>query len=73
MHDARVFSCEARVYAMHVNPRKEHDVGYDDDSCRSYCSTRVSILVEDMESGVNTLHGFGALFLWDAWRLGKYC
>jgi hypothetical protein len=55
---------------MHINPREEHDVGGDDGSCGSYCSTRFSTLVEDVESGVNTLHGFGALFFWDV-RVGK--
>jgi hypothetical protein len=57
---------------MQVNPREEHDIGGDDGlSCGSRCSTRISTLVEDMDSGVNTLHDFVALFLWDAWRLGK--
>jgi hypothetical protein len=55
---------------MHVNPREEHDVGDDDGYYGSCCSTRVSTLVEDMESGANALHDFGALFLWDV-RLGK--
>ena len=51
---------------MHVNPREEHDDGY-----YGYCcSVRVSTPIEDMESGVNTLHDFEALFLWDV-RLGK--
>jgi hypothetical protein len=35
---------------MHINPREEHDVGGDDGSCGFCCSTRVSTLVEDMES-----------------------
>ena len=30
-----------------------------------YCSASISTLVEDMQSGANTLHNFGALFLWD--------
>jgi hypothetical protein len=33
LHDARVCSYDARVYAMHVKPREEHDVGDDDGSC----------------------------------------
>jgi hypothetical protein len=28
----RLLSCDARVCAMHVNPREEHDVGDDDGS-----------------------------------------
>ena len=32
---------------------------------------RVSTLVEDMESGANTLHNLAALLLWGAWRLGQ--
>jgi hypothetical protein len=59
--------------AMQVNPREEHDVGDDDGlSCDSCCSARVSTLVEDMESGVDTLHDFVALLMWDAWRLGQH-
>jgi hypothetical protein len=54
-----------KVCDIHVNPREEHDIEYDDGSCGSCCSTRVSILVENMESGVNAFHGFGALFFWD--------
>jgi hypothetical protein len=54
---------------MHINHRKEHDIGGDDGSCGICCSTKVSTLVEDMKSGANALHGFGALFFWDA-RLG---
>jgi hypothetical protein len=42
-----------KVCAMQVNPREEHDIGGDDglfySSC---CSTRVSTLVEDIESGL---------------------
>jgi hypothetical protein len=64
------FFCDARVCAMHINPREEHDVGGDDGYYGSCCSTRVSTLVEDMESGANALHDFGALFFWDV-RLGK--
>jgi hypothetical protein len=55
---------------MHINPKEEHNVGGDDGSCGSCCSTRVSTLLKDMESGANTLHGFGDLFFWDV-RLGK--
>jgi hypothetical protein len=50
---------------MRINPSKEHDIGDDDGYCGSCCSTRVSTLVEDRESGDNTLHDFGAFFLCD--------
>jgi len=59
-----------RFLAMYINAREEHDVGVNDVCCGSCCSTKVSILVEDMERGTNALHGFGALFFWDEW-LGK--
>ena len=39
------------VYVIHVNPRKEHGAKNDDSSYNSYCSTKVSTLVEYMESG----------------------
>jgi hypothetical protein len=55
---------------MHINPREEHDIQGDDGFCGSCCSTRVSSLVEDMESGANSFHCFGALFFWDV-RLGQ--
>jgi hypothetical protein len=67
----RLLLCDARVHAMHINLVEEHDVGDDDYYYGSYCSARVSTLVENMENGSNTLHDYGALFLWDA-RLGKY-
>jgi hypothetical protein len=63
--DVRVFSCDAKVYAMHVNPREEHDVGDDDDYYGSCCSSRVSTLAKDMSSGANSLHDFGFLFFWE--------
>jgi hypothetical protein len=50
---------------MHVNPREEHDVRDDDDSYGSCCSIGISTLVEGMESGANTLHNYGVLFLWN--------
>jgi hypothetical protein len=63
---------EARVCASQVNPREEHDIEGDDGfSCGSCCITRVFTLVEDMESGVKALDDLVALFLCDAWRLGK--
>jgi hypothetical protein len=65
LYDARVFSCDARVCAMPVNLGKEHDVEHDDGYYGYCCSARISTLVEEMESGVNALHDFGALFLWD--------
>jgi hypothetical protein len=55
---------------MHIIPREKHVVGSDDGSCGSCCSTRVSTLVEDIESRASTLCGFGALFVWDV-RLRK--
>jgi hypothetical protein len=55
---------------MHIKPREEHNVGCDVGSCGFCFSTRVSTLVENMESGANALHGFGALLFWDV-RLGK--
>jgi hypothetical protein len=59
-----------RVCPIHVNPREEHDVE-DVVSCyASCCTTRIFIVVEDMESGTNTLYGFGTLFVWDV-KLGK--
>jgi hypothetical protein len=63
--DARVFSCDASVYAIHVNPGEVHDVGDDDGSYGSCCNTRVSTLVIDIESGASALHDFGAFFLWN--------
>jgi hypothetical protein len=59
-----------RVCAIHVNPIGEHDIEDVDGSYASCCSIMVSILLEDMESGANALHDFGALFFWDV-RLGQ--
>jgi hypothetical protein len=59
-----------RVYAIYMNPRKEHDIEHDDGSYGSCCSTKFSTLVEDTKSGANALHYFLALFFWDV-RQGK--
>jgi hypothetical protein len=63
--NGRVFSCDARICVMYVNPREEHDIEYGDGYYGSCCSTRVSTLVEDMSNGANALHDIGSLFLWD--------
>jgi hypothetical protein len=60
-HGERLLLCDAKVCS--------YDVGGDNGSYGSLCSSKVSTLVEDMESGANALHGFGALF-WDV-RLGQ--
>ena len=44
------FSCDAKICAMHVNCREEHDVGDDDGYYGSCCSARFSIIVEDMDN-----------------------
>jgi hypothetical protein len=59
------------VCATQVNPREEYDIGDNDGSCCYYCSTRVSIVVEDMENGANSLHDLVVLLLCDAWRPKK--
>ena len=59
-----------KVCFIHANPIEEYtivDVGY----YVSCCNTKVSTLVEDMESRFNTLYVFGSLFLWYV-RIGKY-
>jgi hypothetical protein len=61
-HGERLLLCDAKVCS--------YDVGGDNGSYGSLCSSKVSTLVEDMESGANALHGFGALFLLDV-RLGQ--
>ena len=38
--------------------REEHDLKDDDSSYASYCNTKVISLVEDIESGANSLHDF---------------
>ena len=59
-----------KVCAIHVNPREEYTIA--NDGYYVYCcNTKVSTLVEDMESRFNTLYVFGSLFLWYV-RLGKY-
>ena len=70
MCDAHVLSCDARFYAIHVNHREENYLGDDDGSYGSYCRDRVSTLLDDLESGANSLHDCGVLFLCDT-RLGK--
>jgi len=68
--DSRIFSYDARVLSMHINPREERDIGGDGGSCVSYYITGVSTLIEDIESGDNTLHGFTTLFFFYV-RLGR--
>ena len=68
--DANVFSCDARVRAIHANHIEKHYVRDDDGSYGSYCRDRVSTLLDDLESGANSLHDCGVLFLWDT-SLGK--
>ena len=41
------------LYVYIVKPREEHDVKDDDASYASCSNTKVTALVEDMESGVN--------------------
>ena len=43
------------VCVIHVKPRKEHGAKNDDSPYSSYCSTKVSTLVEYMESGESNL------------------
>lgn len=45
LSDAKVFSCEAIIFSMHQNIRKEHDIGNDDGYYVSCCSTNVSTIV----------------------------
>ena len=59
-----------KVCFIHENPREYYTI-VDDGYYVSCCNTKVSTLVEDMESRFNTLYVFGYLFLWYV-RLGKY-
>ena len=59
-----------KVRFIHANPIEEYTIS-DDGYYVSCCNTKVSTLVEDMESRFNTLYVFGCLFLWYV-RLGKY-
>ena len=43
------------VCVIHVKPRKEHGAKNDDNPYIPYCSTKVSTLVEYMESGESNL------------------
>ena len=45
LSDAKVFSCEATIFSMHQNIRKEHDIDNDDGYYVSCCSTNISTLV----------------------------
>ena len=60
----------ARICFIHENPREEYTIA-DDGYYVSCCNTKVSTLVEDMESRCNTLYVFGSLFLLYV-SLGKY-
>ena len=68
--DVMIFIMTTKVCVIHVNPREEYTISYDGYYV-SCCNTKVSTLVEDMESRFNTLYVFGSLFLWYV-RLGKY-
>ena len=59
-----------KVCFIHANPIEEYTIVYD---CYyvSCSNTKVSTLVEVMESRFNTLYVFGSLFLWYV-MLGKY-
>ena len=46
-----------KVCVIHVNPREEYTIGVDV-SYVSCCNTKVSTLVEDMESSFNTFYAF---------------
>ena len=68
--DVRIFFVIPKVCVIHVNPREEYTIA-NDGYYVSCCNTKVSTLVEDMESRFNTLYVFGSLFLWYV-RIGKY-
>ena len=68
--DVRIFIVMTNVFFIHENPIEEYTIT-DDGYYVSCCNTKVSTLVEDMESRFNTLYFFGYLFLWYV-RIGKY-
>ena len=51
-----------KVSVIHVNPRDEYTI-VDDGFYVSCCNTKVSILVEDMESRFKTLYVFWIFIL----------
>ena len=59
-----------KVCFTHEKSRQYYTI-FDDGYYVYCCNTKVSTLVEDMESRFNTLYVFGSLFLWYV-RLGKY-
>ena len=55
--DVRLFFVMSKVCVIHVNPREEYII-VDDGYYVSCCNTKVSTLLEDMESRFNTLYVF---------------
>ena len=55
--DVRIFIVMTKVCVIHVNPREEYTI-IDDGYYVSCCNTKVSTLVEDMESIFNTFYVF---------------
>ena len=55
--DVRIFIVMTKVCVIHVNPREEYTI-VDDGYYVSCCNTKVSTLVEDMESIFNTFYVF---------------
>ena len=64
------FFVRTKVCFIHENPIEEYTIFYHGYYV-SCSNTKVSTLVEDMESRFNTVYVFGNLFLWYV-RLGKY-
>jgi len=57
IRNVRIFIVMTKVCVIHVNPREEYTIA-DDGYYVSCCNTKVSTLVEDMESIFNTLYVF---------------
>ena len=55
--DVRIFIVMTKVCVIPVNPREEYTIA-DDGYYVSCCNTKVSTLVEDMESIFNTFYVF---------------
>ena len=60
--DVRIFIVMTKVCVIHVNPREDYTI-VDDGYYLSCCNTKVSTLVEDMESRFNTLYVFWIFIL----------
>ena len=60
--DVRIFIVMTKVFVIHVNPIEEYTI-VDDGYYVSCCNTKVSTLVEDMNSRFNTLYVFWIFIL----------